>query len=171
MKNSFAPIFTKILDSSLWEEPYTVRLLFVAMLALKDADHVVRYNDYQLHRRANLKLAEVGEALKILASPDQRRGQQEHEGRRIRKVADGWLVLNGQEYEEQMRAISRRVYQARKQREYREGKKLAGRGPLAGEATYLKTGIDVKEAVDVAVPKVAVKNSEPPEEGEQDAAF
>lgn len=135
MKNTFAPIFTKILDSSLWEEPYTVRLLFVTMLALKDADHVVRYNDYQLHRRANMKLEEVKEGLKILQNPDIRRGGQEFEGRRIKQVEDGWLILNGQEYEEQMRLISRRVYQARKQREYRDAKRVRS-GPLPGENSH-----------------------------------
>ena len=112
-----------------------MRILFVSMLALKDSDHVVRFNDYQLHRRANLRLDEVQEALRILEEPDPRRLGQEHEGRRIRKVDDGWLVLNGQTYEDQMRLVSRRAYQARKQREYRERTKTL---PLTNEVAAIK---------------------------------
>ena len=124
--NTFAPLFSGLVESSIWEEPYHVRILFVSMLAIKDMDHVVRRNEYQLMKRANISAEEVKEALKILESPDTRRPGQLHDGRRIQKVEDGWIVLNGQFYEEQMRTISRRFYKARKQREYRRAEKEGG---------------------------------------------
>lgn len=134
--NTFAPLFRSILESSIWSEPYHVRILWTAMLALKDSDHVVRYNPYQLHRHANISQKEVADALKILESPDKaREDYQPHQGRRIQKVEDGWLVLNGAVYEEEMRKISRRFYKARKEREYRNKKKDK---PLPGEERYVK---------------------------------
>lgn len=39
---------------------------------------------------------------------------------------DGWLIINGQVYEELMRKVSRQVYQARWAREKRAREKMAG---------------------------------------------
>lgn len=137
MKNSFAPIFTSMLDSSVWMEPYPVRVLWTAMLALKEADHVVRYTAFQLAKRANMTEREVLDCLKILSEPDTRRIEpQPFDGRRIEKVEGGWLVLNGQKYEDEMRLLSRRAYNARKQREYRQVKKNSATQPLNGEAEF-----------------------------------
>ena len=122
----------------MWDEPYHVRVLWVTMLAIKDFDHVVRKNEYQLHKRANMSLEEVGEALRVLSSPDTRRPDQPFEGRRIDKVEDGYLILNGQHYEDQMSRVSRRFYLARKAREYRRKKGVNG-APLPGETRYVKT--------------------------------
>lgn len=118
---SFAPIFNTILDSSVWTEPYHVRLLWLAMLTLKGSDQVVRgYNAYKLARRANIEPEEALEALKILSAPDKRWPNQAYEGRRIEEVAcDCWKVLNGAEYQTQMSQVLRRKYKADKQRQYR----------------------------------------------------
>lgn len=128
--NMWAPIFSKIVDSSLWAEPDHVVKVFLTILALKDADHVARYNAYGIARKCwpkdDTSEVKVLEALRILSSPDTRRVEpQPFEGRRIQKVADGWLVLNGQFYEEMMRKANRREYQRGKQQEYRLRDKLA----------------------------------------------
>lgn len=124
--NTFSPLFSNIVESSIWEEAYHVRILFVSMLAIKDLDHVVRKNEYQLRKRANITEAELAEGLKVLLEPDLKRPGQPFGGRRIERVNDGFLILNGQFYEEQMRTISRRFYKARKQREYRRAAGGAG---------------------------------------------
>lgn len=109
------------MDSSLWEEPPFVRVLFVTMIALKDADHVCRCDPYKLHNKANLSEQETLDALKILESPDKRRKliKQEFEGRRIEKVEDGWLILNGMKYRSMIQQIRRREYKNQWQRESR----------------------------------------------------
>lgn len=117
---------SQIVDSSLWDEPYHIRILFTTMLAKKDSDHVVRATAYNLHRWANITQEETSEGLKVLSSPDRRRlDPQEHEGRRIQQVADGWLVLNGAKYEEMMRKISEQARKARWARENRAREKAA----------------------------------------------
>lgn len=56
---------------------------------------------------------ETAKAIKVLSDPDRKRPGQEHEGRRLRKVEDGWLVLNGENYQQQMQIINRRASQAK----------------------------------------------------------
>lgn len=139
--NSWSPLFSKIVDSSVWTEPDYVCKVFITMLALKDSDHVVRYNAFGLAARAHKTEKEVIDALKVLSSPDKKRLEpQPHDGRRIQRVDDGWLILNGQFYEDMMREVNRRVYKARKQREYRAREKAKQAGALPGEATFLKSG-------------------------------
>lgn len=126
-----------MLDSSVWMEPYAVRVLWTALLALKESDHTVRFTAFQLAKRANMTEKEVLDCLDILASPDTRRIEpQPFEGRRIEKIEGGWKILNGQKYEDQMRLISRRAYNARKQREYRQAKNQSS--PLPGETAALR---------------------------------
>ena len=124
MATHFAPLFERILDSSINEEPPYVRWLFIALIVLQDSDNVVRgYNAYKLHRRANLPIEEIEKGLRILSGPDKRYGEQPHEGRRILPVEDGWELVNGAFYQEEMRKIYRRNYNARKQKQYRGEKK------------------------------------------------
>jgi len=124
--DTFAPLFSKIVDSSLWEEEDYVVKVFLTMLALKDADHVVRHNAYAMGRkcwpRDDKAEAKVLEALKVLSKPDKRRLEpQPHEGRRIQKVEDGWLVLNGAYYRKLATEIAERVRKAKWAREHRAG--------------------------------------------------
>ena len=121
MSLSFAPIFNSLLDSSIWEEPYHVRLLWITMLTLKGPDQVVRgYNAYKLARRANITPQEAQEGLDVLSNPDKRCPEQAFDGRRIELVAgDCWKILNGGEFQMQMAQVLRRNYQARWQKDKR----------------------------------------------------
>jgi hypothetical protein len=110
-----------VVDSSLWEEPYYVRILFMTMVALKDADHVVRGDAFRLSKKANMTEREVLDGLVILSSPDLRKlSPQPFEGRRIEKVDQGWLILNGAKYRSLIKLYDRRYYKAGKMREYRQ---------------------------------------------------
>lgn len=118
--NTWAPLFSKIVDSSLWCEPDFVVKVFITMLAKKDADHVVRGSAFNIASWAKKTEKEALEALRVLSSPDTRRLEpQPFDGRRIERVEGGWLVLNGQSYQDLMRGINRRQYKAAKQAEYR----------------------------------------------------
>lgn len=120
---TWAPLWSSIVDSSLWILPDWVIKIFMTMMALKDADHVYRGTAFNLSRRSHKTELEVLEALKILSSPDTVRAEpQDFEGRRIQAVEDGWLILNGEKYRELMsremkRARDRRAAQAYRQRQ------------------------------------------------------
>lgn len=136
--DTWAPLFSKIVDSSLWDEEDYVVKIFLTMIAKKDSDHCVRASAYMLGRWARKTEKETLDALKILGSPDKKRLEpQPHDGRRIRKVEGGWEVLNGQYYEDLMREVNRRVYKAKKAREYRANEKLTKGTPMGGEQTYV----------------------------------
>lgn len=136
--NTWAPIWNGLVDSSIWEEPDHVFRVFMAMMSLKDADHIVRMDGYKLARRIHLPLEQVTDALKVLESPDTRRPDQEFDGRRVRKVEEGWLVLNGEKYRAMVQLEMRRATNRRAQAAYREKKKRVGGGPQAREREYVK---------------------------------
>lgn len=132
--NLWVPVFNKIVDSSIWREPDHVRIVWIAMLALKDRDQVVRFTAYALGTKCWPKEDETEaekkalDALRILSEPDTRRLEpQPYEGRRIQKVEDGWMILNGKVYEDLMRKENRRNYQAGWQADYRAMGKAKGK--------------------------------------------
>ena len=137
--NTWTPLMDSIVDSSLWTEPYFVRVLFVTMMALKDKDFIVRRSAFAIAQRAHMTEAEVLKGLKILSSPDKRRLEpQAWDGRRLQKVEEGWLILNGRKYREIIGAQKRREYKAGKAREYYWN----GKGkPQSGEILY-KRGVE-----------------------------
>lgn len=124
---TWAPLWSSIVDSSLWCEPDHVVKVFVTMMALKDADHVYRGTAFNLAQRAHKTELEVLEALKVLSSPDKKRVEpQEYDGRRIQAVEDGWLILNGEKYRAQMSREMKRARDRKASAAYRERQKKKG---------------------------------------------
>jgi hypothetical protein len=129
--NTFAPLFNKIVDSSLWCEADHVVKVFLTMMAKKDSDMVVRGSAFNISQWAKKTEAETLDALKILSSPDTKRIEpQPFEGRRIKRVEDGWLILNGKFYRDLMvkeneRARKRRWAAEKRAQEREERKALA----------------------------------------------
>lgn len=126
--NTWAPLFSKIVDSSLWDEPDYVVKVFLTMMAKKDSDFIVRGSAFNISKWAKKSEEETLDALKILSSPDTKRiEKQPHDGRRIQRVEDGWLILNGKVYRDLMvqeneRARKRR-WAAEKRAQEREEKR------------------------------------------------
>lgn len=122
---SWTPLWSTIVNSSLWGEPKEVKVLFVTMLALKDADGVVWGTLDGMARLSNLTLEETREAMRVLESPDTRSDtKQDYDGRRVEVVDGGWSVLNHTKYREMIRKIRRKAEQADWQKDYRMHKKL-----------------------------------------------
>lgn len=119
---TWSPLWSMVVTSSLWGESKEVRILFVTMLALKDANGMVTSTISGLKRMANLEtVEECAEAMKILESPDTRSDHvQEFDGRRVERVEGGWLILNHVKYRDMMQAVKKKTDQARWQRNYRD---------------------------------------------------
>ncbi len=134
----WTPLWGKIVDSSIWREPDHVRIVFITMLALKDRDHIVRANAYNIANRANKTEAEVLDALRVLSEPDGKRLEpQPHEGRRIKKVPEGYLFLNGEYYRKMMVEEMAKARNRRSQANFRR-KTAMKRLPEPGYAEYQK---------------------------------
>jgi hypothetical protein len=144
--NTWAPLWSGIVDSSLFEEPGDVVKVFIAICATKDSDHICRLDTYRLAKKCHLDELRTLEILKLLASPDQRRQiPQEFGGRRIRAVEDGWFVLNGEKYRNMVSDEMRKAKNRRGQAAFRARQKVkrwaqANGSPIAapGEAAYLR---------------------------------
>jgi plasmid stabilization system protein ParE len=138
-------LWSSIVDSSLWTEPDHVLKIFLTMLALKDADHVYRGTAFNLARRANKTEAEVLDALKVLASPDKTRVEaQPFEGRRIQMCEDGWKILNGEKYRQQVQDEMRKARWRRAQQKRRDKAKGHSHG-MPGERSALQHGVTMHE--------------------------
>ena len=120
--NFWAPLSDGLVDSSIWEEPDHVFRVFLGMMSLKGADHVVRMDSYKLSRRLHMEHPVVLDALKVLESPDTKRPDQPHDGRRLQAVDGGWFFLNGEKYRDEVKLIMKRARDARAQANYRAKK-------------------------------------------------
>ena len=96
----YVKLFGSILDSSIWAEDASTRLVWITMLAMANKDGFVASSITGLARRANVPLKDTRKALQILASPDDDSGSPEYDGRRIEAGEGGWILLNYQKYRE-----------------------------------------------------------------------
>jgi hypothetical protein len=133
--DTWSPLSSRIVDSSLWEEDDIVIKVFLTMLAKKDADNVVRGSAFNISRWAKKTEEETLKALKVLSSPDTRRIEpQAFDGRRIGKVDDGWLILNADYYRSMISKFKRKDYNRQWMAEYRAMEKKL----TPGQKDYIK---------------------------------
>ena len=114
---SFVKLDCGILDSSLWASPPEVRLTFLTMLAMAQADGLCRSTAPGIARRANLPLDDVRRALAVLEGPDAD-SRDKTDGKRVERVEGGYQVLNYTHYREYDFTAAARM------KKYREKKKL-----------------------------------------------
>lgn len=101
----YVKLFAKILDSSIWEQSPDIRIVWITMLASMDADGFCQFATPEaLARRSRVKLYRVRQAIAVLESPDSQSSTPDDDGRRISRVAGGWVVLNAKKYRDISRA-------------------------------------------------------------------
>lgn len=135
--NSWTPLWSQVVTSSIWEEDVVTRVVWITMLAVKDKNGYVSGSVSSMARLANVALKDCEKAIRLLESPDRRSPGQSNEGRRIQPVEKGWVVINHEKYRTMIREEYRRHYKAKKAAEYRAKKKDDGK-PLRGEQTFDK---------------------------------
>ena len=92
-------LFTKILDSSIWLEPDSTRIVWVTLLASMDQDGFCHFSALEnLASRARVSVAKCRRAIECFESPDTNSENLANEGRRIERVPGGYLVLNAEYY-------------------------------------------------------------------------
>jgi hypothetical protein len=108
MSDSFVKLYQSLLDSSVWFESPTTRLVWITVLLLADADGLVDVSVPGLARRANVSLADCEAALAVLCADDPHSKTPDHGGRRVEKLHRGYRVLNYLAYRE--RRSTKRSY-------------------------------------------------------------
>lgn len=138
MKKMWTPLWSEIVTSSIWEEDLETRVVWITMLAVMDWNGYVSGSVSSMKRLANIENdKECERAIRILESPDKKSPGQPNDGRRIKRLDKGWVVLNHVKYREMIQKEYRRGYKAEKAVEYRAKKKGKG-APLGGEKTFEK---------------------------------
>ena len=104
----YTKLFQRILDSTVWREDDTTRILWITMLALADQDGIVQSTIPGLADRARITLAGCEAALEKFKQPDKYSWSKESEGRRIQDVEGGWFIISHAKYRALMSAEDRR---------------------------------------------------------------
>jgi hypothetical protein len=120
---TWCKLFSSIVTSTVWQESLPTKVVWITLLALKDYTGVVHGSIPGLAHLAGVSVKECEEAIRVLSSPDKYSRSQENEGRRLKAVDGGWVILNHLKYRDE-KADYRRDYNRRKQAEYRAAKKL-----------------------------------------------
>jgi len=95
----FNKLFTKILDSSIWLEPTSTRIVWITLLAAMDETGYAHFSAMEnLASRARVTMDEAEIAVKCLLAPDENSGDPENDGRRIDRVPGGFLILNAEKH-------------------------------------------------------------------------
>ena len=115
----FVKVYGTILDSSIWYEKDSTRILWITMLAMADSTGYIEAATPGLAGRARISLEDCEESLTLFQSPDKHSKNQEYEGRRVEKVDRGWQLINYQDYRD-MRTEAQ-VKRAERQARWRAG--------------------------------------------------
>lgn len=98
MSAGWGKLHEEIVRSSIWSEDYATRLVWVTMIAIKDATGYVGASVTGLARTANVTVPECQAALEKLLAPDPDSRSKEFDGRRIEVADRGWRVLNSDRF-------------------------------------------------------------------------
>jgi hypothetical protein len=116
----FTKLFSSIVHSTVWREKDHVRLVWITMLALADKNGNVEASIPGLADAARVTIKECEDALERFQKPDKYSRSVEHEGRRVKPVDGGWLLLNYEKYRGKLVAEKKREQNAERQRRFRE---------------------------------------------------
>ena len=119
----YTKLFASIVDSTIWRESKEIKIVWITMLAKANRAGIVEASVPGLADAARVTISECEEALRKLESPDIYSRTKEYEGRRIKTIDGGWLILNHAKYRAKMNADERREYLAEKKRQERENAK------------------------------------------------
>jgi hypothetical protein len=126
----FTKLDSGIIYSTLWCQSDGDLRVWIALLALCDAQGMVRVSMPALAQICRKSLSEVAQILDAFEQPDPYSRIQAHEGRKIKTVEGGWVLLNYRRYRDltQRKPLSG----AERQKRYRDRRGIQGNS--AGEA-------------------------------------
>ena len=116
----YTPLYASILDSSIWAEDHATRLVWITLLAMVDRDGRVDASVPGLAHRARVTRAEAEHAIERLSSPDLDDRSGVDEGRRIRAVQGGWILVTYAAYRLERDPEARREQNREAKRRSRE---------------------------------------------------
>jgi len=117
---AYVKLFQSILQSTLWQEPTHVRLVWITLLAMCDFNGNVSASIPGLAHTARVDLKDAEAAIEKLLSPDPYSRTPDYEGRRIEKIDGGWHILNYIKYKQIVSAENAREGARLRQQKHRD---------------------------------------------------
>lgn len=117
--SQYTKLFHSILDSTVWQQPPHVKIVWITMLAMVDRHGDVEASVPGLALRAGVERSQCEQALAILMAPDPDSRTKDHDGRRVEEIRGGWHLLNHEYYRQKMSADEKREKAAERQRRRR----------------------------------------------------
>lgn len=118
----FTKLFSSIISSSIWQESKELKIVWVTMLAMADQNGKVEAAIPGLAHLAGVTTAECFLSVEKLLAPDPYSRTPDNEGRRIKKVDGGWVILNHGKYRQQIAAEDRAAYKREWDRKHRKSR-------------------------------------------------
>lgn len=138
-RKPFVVIDSEILSSSVWSEAAHVKLVWLTLLILCDTEGYVGAALPGIARAAGVTLEQAQEAMTRFQGPDEHSRTKTDQGRRVREVERGWLVLN---FKEHLDRLSRERAKSRERmRRHREKKRAERHGYVTVTAGNREQGI------------------------------
>jgi uncharacterized phage protein (TIGR02220 family) len=116
----FVKLDCKILDKSIWRASPETKIVWITILAMADSDGLVEAAIPGIADRAKVSLEKTEVAMNTFQAPDKWSSNQDHEGRRIERVKEGFQILNYQQYRDKDYTAAARV------KRYRECLRVTG---------------------------------------------
>jgi len=139
-----------IIHSTVWREPDHVRLVWLAMLIMAESDGVVTASLPGLADSARVPIDKCKDALDRLSDPDEYSRTPDNEGRRIKRVDDGWFLFNYDAYRKTDRTATER--QRRRRARLKDDDVTRDTGVTGRDrALHTVTGRDVTEPLSSCV--------------------
>jgi len=121
---SYTKLDSSIIASTVWVGTDSdTKVVWIAMLALRDKHHVVEASIPGLAKLAGVSVEATQKAIELFLSPDPYSRTKDFEGRRIEAVEGGWRLLNGEKYRAKGRSTERTDYFREYQRQRRATEK------------------------------------------------
>lgn len=158
----WTPLFADILRSSIWMEDDKTLRMWIGLLAAKNKNGFVSGSPKAIAHMVRLSVKDAREALTILESPDPDSKNDEFEGRRIKKVESGWLILNHARYRDAIARAEKNDYSRKLMKKRYDEKKAAeasGETPAPAEKPQVKISGKILELWEKMN---AVKGLDPP---------
>ena len=96
--SGWTKLFGSIVTSSVWIEPHPILRVWVAMLAMADANGIVEGSIPGFANLCRVTISEMEDAIEKFSSPDPYSRSSEEEGRRIESIPGGWRIINRNKY-------------------------------------------------------------------------
>jgi hypothetical protein len=105
----FVKLDCKILYSSIWAESAEISKVWITLLAMANSDGLVESTAPGIARLSVVSLDEAKRALEVFESPDIESKNKNNDGRRIKRVDGGYLILNYCQYREKDHTAAARM--------------------------------------------------------------